>query len=100
MTTDQILFMLGAFVLGGILGVFYFGALWFTVRRIPHARHPGLLTLGSFLIRLAVTLAGFYLVVWGGHWERLLSCLLGFVLARVVLVSRWRPHASWRSDTF
>jgi len=29
-------------------------------------------------------LAGFYFVS-GGHWERLLLCLLGFVIARVVV---------------
>lgn len=38
-----------------------------------------LLAIGSFLLRLGVSLIGFYLVM-GAHWERLLVCLLGFLV--------------------
>jgi F1F0 ATPase subunit 2 len=45
---------------------------------------------GSLLLRLGVTMAGFYLVS-GGDWQRLLSCLVGFVMARqlVTRLTRW-----------
>jgi len=36
-------------------------------------------------------LAGLY-VVSGGHWDRLLLCLLGFVMARLVVT--WLTRAS------
>jgi len=35
-------------------------------------------------------LSGFYAVA-GGHWERMLTCLLGFVVARAVVMRLTRP---------
>jgi F1F0 ATPase subunit 2 len=75
------------------LGLFYFGGLWLTVRRLPGSRTPELLILGSFVGRLAVTLAGFYLVM-GGRWERLLACLAGFLITRTFLLYRLKPTLS------
>jgi len=40
--------------------------------------------LASFVVRMAVTVAGFYFV-GDGHWQRLLAALLGFVVARIVV---------------
>ncbi|MCK4391050.1 MAG: ATP synthase subunit I [Desulfobacterales bacterium] len=79
-----------AFTAGIGLGVFYFGGLWLTVRRLPTARRPALLSLLSFFGRLGVVLFGFYLVM-GPRWERLLVCLLAFLGTRVVLVRLWGP---------
>ncbi len=73
------------------LGVFYFGGLWLTVRRLPTAQRPALLSLLSFFARLGVVLSGFYLVM-DGHWQRLLACLLGFLGARVILVRLLGPE--------
>lgn len=80
-----------ALLAGGGLGAFYFAGLWWTVQKLPTAQSPALLSFGSFLLRTAVVLAGFYLVM-GGHWERLVACLLGFLAARVVLVKRLKPE--------
>lgn len=73
------------------LGVFYFGGLWLTVRRLPTAQHPALLSLLSFFARLGIVLSGFYLVM-DGHWQRLLACLFGFLGVRFILVRRWGPE--------
>jgi F1F0 ATPase subunit 2 len=54
------------------------------------------LSVFSFLVRLAVTLPGFYLGM-GGHWERLLVCLLGFVSMRFVLTRVWGPDRKCRT---
>lgn len=80
-----------AFIAGIGLGVFYFGGLWWTVRRISTAPHPAILSLVSFFGRLGVVLLGFYLLT-GGHWGRILVSLLGFLVARGVLVRRWGPE--------
>lgn len=72
------------------LGVLYFGGLWLTIRRLPETRHPALLTMGSYLARLALTMAGFYFVM-DGQLSRLIAALAGFFLARQILVRRWRP---------
>ena len=73
------------------LGLFYFGGLWLTVRQLPTCRWPAPLLLGSFVGRTAVVLVGFYFVM-GGRWERMLACLVGFIMARLFLVSRLRPQ--------
>lgn len=80
-----------AFIAGIVLGLFYFGLLWATVRRIPHARHPALLVLGSLAARMAVVIAVFYFVM-NGRWERLAACLLGFLIVRQVMIARIRPN--------
>ncbi len=71
---------------GLILGAIFFGGLWWTVIHALSSKRPGLWFLCSKLLRMGVALGGFYLV-GGGRWERWLSCLLGFVLARLVT---WR----------
>jgi len=73
------------------LGLFYFGGLWLTIRALPTNRRPMLLIAGSYIGRTAVVLAGFYFVM-GGRGERILACLVGFMLVRFVLVSRLRPE--------
>ena len=74
----------GALVTGILLGTIFFGGLWWTVRHGIEAKHPALWFLGSLLLRTGIVLAGFY-VVAGGHWERLLLCLLGFVIAHFIV---------------
>jgi F1F0 ATPase subunit 2 len=75
---------------GLCLGAQFFGGLWWTVRRSAASPRPALLFLGSLLLRMSIALAGFYFVA-GGRWQRMLSCLLGFVLARMAVVRLTRP---------
>jgi len=79
-----------AFLAGGAVGMIYFRLLWWTVRRIPESRHPAALVAGSFAVRLAVALAAFFFVM-NGRWERMIVCLIGFLLVRQVMVARLRP---------
>ncbi len=78
----EALILLPAWLAGLALGAFFFGGLWWTVRRGVSSRQPALWFLGSLLGRMAIALSGFYLVA-DRHWERLLACLLGFVMARL-----------------
>lgn len=77
-----------AFVVAGLagaaLGAIFFGGLWWTVRNGVSSPRPARWFLGSLLIRTGIAVTGFYFVS-GGRWERLLACLLGFVMARVVV---------------
>ena len=77
--------IIAALASGVVLGAIYFGGLWLTVRRVPLVRQPALLLLGSFLLRSAVVLLGFY-VVMDGRWERLVACMIGFLLARTLFL--------------
>ncbi|MDB6155747.1 MAG: hypothetical protein JWL90_4200 [Chthoniobacteraceae bacterium] len=74
-----------ASVAGALLGTFFFGGLWWTVRKGVSSPQPALWFVGSLLLRMSVTLAGFYFVS-GAHWELLLLCLLGFIVARFVVM--------------
>ena len=67
-----------------VLGVLFFGGLWWTVRKGVPAKRPALLFLCSMLLRAGVVIAGFY-VVSDGDWQRLLACLFGFVIARFIV---------------
>lgn len=73
-----------AWLEGWALGVIFFGGLWWTVRKGISSHTPALWFLGSLLLRMSVTLAGFYFI-GRGNWKRLLLCLLGFVMARLVV---------------
>ena len=70
---------------GCALGALFFGGLWWTVRKAVSSQRPSLWLLGSLLLRTSTTLAGFYFV-GSGHWQRLLACCLGFVLARFIVL--------------
>jgi F1F0 ATPase subunit 2 len=82
------MWLLVALIAGMLLGLSYFGGLWFTIRRLPATGSPMFLILSSFLVRTGVSLLGFYLVM-DHHWERLLVCMVGFVVIRSILVQRW-----------
>ncbi len=82
---DDPLTLVLALLVGALLGVVFYGGLWWTVRKGVTSPRPALWFFGSMLARTGVVLVGFYLVS-GGRWERLLACLLGFVVARVLVV--------------
>ena len=85
-------------LVGCMLGAIFFGGLWWTVRLGLVSPWPGVWFLGSFVLRTAISLAGFYLV---GHndWHRLMACLLGFVVARVAITWLTRAPAPNRNET-
>lgn len=85
-----------AWVAGTGLGAIFFGGLWWTVRRCVVSRRPSLWLLGSLLLRMSIALAGFYFV---GHrnWERLVACLIGFVMARLAVMWLTRSPGETRA---
>jgi len=73
-----------AFAVGVVLGVFYFGTLWLVVRRLDRLAWPALWLGVTGMLRLAVVLVLFTLVL-GTRWERLVVALVAFLAVRVVL---------------
>ncbi len=73
-----------AWAAGFLLGLFFFGGLSWTVRKGVSSTRPALWFIGSLLVRTGVVIAGFYLVA-SGDWRRLLPCLVGFVIAQLVV---------------
>jgi F1F0 ATPase subunit 2 len=84
---SDILGLSSAFFGGALLGVFFFGGLWWSVQKGITSENPALWFLGSLLLRTGLILAGFYFVSQG-HWTRLVVCLLGFLVARFIVVKR------------
>lgn len=80
----ETLILLSAWAAGVLLGAVFFGGLWWTVRKGLSSKHPALLFLGSLLLRTSIAVTGLCLVA-SGHWERLLVCLLGFIMARHIV---------------
>jgi F1F0 ATPase subunit 2 len=77
--------LISAWIAGLLLGMVFFGGLWWTIQHGMHSPRPALWFLGSLVARMSIVVAGFALV-FHGHWERLLACLCGFIIARWILV--------------
>ena len=87
---NELLILMLSCLAGVALGAIFFGGLWWTIRKGLSSAWPALWFFGSLLLRMSLTLAGFYLV-GAHHWERLLLCLLGFVLARLAVTWLTQP---------
>ena len=84
--------IVAAFAAGLALGAFYFISLWQSVQRLPVADSPARMMLVSFVVRMGVVMAGFYLVMGGAHWERLAAAMLGFIIMRKILTYNLGPQ--------
>jgi F1F0 ATPase subunit 2 len=86
-----------ALVAGMLVGMFFYGGLWWTVQRGISSKQPAILFTGSLFVRTVVVLAGFYFVSQG-DWHRMVACLLGFFVARVFVTwfARARPKKTSR----
>ncbi len=73
-----------ALLCGVLLGASFFGGLWWTIRKGVSSKQPAALFFFSLLLRTGITLAGFYFVA-RGDWRRVLACLVGFMLARILV---------------
>jgi len=87
---NDVVTLLLAFIWGLAIGTFFFGGLWWTVRRSVVSPRPALWFLGSGAARMSAALGGFYLVS-GHEFARLIACLIGFVVARVAVAGLARP---------
>lgn len=87
---NETLTLMLAWAAGVALGAMFFGGLWWTVRKGVSSDRAALWFFGSVMLRMPLALAGFY-VVAGSHWERMLSCLLGFVMAKLAVT--WLTRA-------
>lgn len=84
MTMSEIINLLPALFAGIGLGVVFFGGLWLTIRKGLQSKKSGLIFTGSFIVRMTVILLGFY-YVGANDWKKMLACLAGFLLARIVI---------------
>ncbi|MDF1589234.1 MAG: ATP synthase subunit I [Gammaproteobacteria bacterium] len=81
---------------GSVLGLMFFGGLWWTIRKAIAADNPALWFFASALLRLSIALTGFYFIM-DGDWHRLLAALFGFVIVRMIL-TRFKPLFNQNSE--
>ena len=74
-----------ALAAGILLGSLFFGGLWWTTRKAVMADNPALWFFSSLLCRNGGVLTGFYFVT-SGDWHRALACLVGFIVARLMVL--------------
>ncbi|MBU1424972.1 MAG: ATPase F0F1 [Gammaproteobacteria bacterium] len=81
--TDALDFI-SSLIAGLLLGAFFFGGLWWTVRKGLKSQRAALWFFGSMLLRTGVVMLGFYWLL-GDSWQRMLVGLLGFFIARLLV---------------
>ncbi len=95
MTATEVLKLLVVFAAGVLLGVVFFGGLWWTIQRGIASPRPALWFFGGYLVRMGFLLTALYYLS-GGAWIRLLILGAGIFLARS-LVLRWTKSSGKKS---
>ena len=90
---NEPLILAGSVLAGVLLGAFFFGGLWWTIRSSSPSQWSGMLFSASLLLRMAIAVTGFYLVSHG-EWRKLAACLAGFLLARIAVTRLIRIPAA------
>ena len=88
---NETLTLVLALVTGVLLGAMFFGGLWWTIRKGVSSKQPAFWFFGSLLLRTSIALSGFYFIA-RGHWESLMVCLFGFIIARFIVT--WLTRAA------
>ncbi len=88
--TSEIFSFVTPFFAGIFVSFLYHIGLWWTVKALPSSQRPALLSIGSFYIRMGITLSVFYLVM-NNSWQRLVVCLLGFLVVKYTMTHKLRP---------
>jgi len=93
---NEALPLIFAWAAGVGLGAFFFGGLWWTLRRGMSSKRPALWFFASLLVRMSILLSGMFFVA-GGHWERMVVSLVGCIMARQLLM--WLTPSLRREST-
>jgi F1F0 ATPase subunit 2 len=81
---NETLSLMLVLVMGVLLGSIFYGGLWWTVQKGASSKQPAFWFFGSMLLRTIIALTGFYFIA-AGHFERLMVCLFGFIIARLIV---------------
>ena len=88
------------FLAGVSLGIFYYGGLWLTVKKVPISRNPQILLLLSAVLRLVPTLFALFIAVKinPGIFLVMLPGFFGvryMMIRRISNLSRGEAHATY-----
>ena len=89
-----------AFLIGIVLGVLYFGGLYLSVERLNRVKHPSILMVLSFILRMGLLVVVFFYISKGGYKD-ILFTLGGLILVRFIMIFRVKkeiPNPKKRGD--
>lgn len=72
------------FIAGVLVGIVYFGGLWWTVKHLQGTESMTRLLVASWLVRNAFFLGVFFWIMQG-NWQRLLAAFAGMVSVRIAM---------------
>lgn len=78
--------MVIGFLSGLIMGLVFFGGLYWSVEKLPQTKNPALLMLASLLVRMAVLMTGFVLLFKRSVAEGM-AALVGIVVVKFMLIA-------------
>lgn len=93
---NEILNMIFVLVAGLVLGLFFFGGLWLTVKIAFTSKLPALWFFTSLFLRISVAFISFYYLSTGG-WPNLILCLIGLIIARFIVAFLTKPTRNART---
>lgn len=70
---------------GSLVGVLFFGGLWWTVRQLTHAKHASFMLVVSFVLR-AMAMMGVGYAVCGDDFLLIFGYLSGFIISRSLIL--------------
>lgn len=85
--------MIVSFLIGLLLGVLYFGGLYFSTQKFSSVKRPALFMILSFVLRMGILIAGFYYLSKSGY-KNILIGLLGVMLVRFIMLFNIKNHPS------
>ncbi|NCC81953.1 MAG: hypothetical protein EOM04_06765 [Clostridia bacterium] len=77
--------MVFSFLAGIVLGLIFFGGLYFTTKKLPASKSPALLMFLSITLRMIILIGGLY-IVFNGEIIRLLVGIIGVFVAKYIIV--------------
>lgn len=82
-----------SFVIGIILGIVYFGGLYFTVTKMNTVKHPSILMTVSLILRMAILIVVFYYLAKIGY-KNMLFALIGVIIVRILMTFRFKNQTT------
>lgn len=85
--------MIVSFLIGLILGIIYFGGLYYSTKKFTKVKRPALFMVLSFIIRMGILVVGFYYLT-KTDYKNVLIALVGVILTRFIIIFKVKDPKS------
>lgn len=77
--------MIFSFIGGIILGLIFFGGLYYTTQKLSSVKRPALVVITSILLRMIILIGGLY-YLFSGDIIRLLIAIIGVFISKYIII--------------